>query len=113
MPGMFAGIRSAWRRYRGLTGFRRELATLALALAFGLFAMPPLIWLAGHQTLGDYARSYSGTPTGGPFALWVDFVRGLAGGSLGYWTVLLGPWVIWKWFRISTALVMRPRSRST
>lgn len=110
---MFDGIRRAWRRYRNLTGWRRELATLALALAFGLLVMPPLIWIAGQLTLGDYARDYSGTPTGGPLALWADFFAGLASGSLGYWTVLLGPWVIWKWLRISTGLIFGARRGST
>jgi hypothetical protein len=113
MPGMSAVIRKSWRRYRSLTGLPRELATLALALAFGLLVLPPLIWLAGHLTLGEYARNYSGKPTGGPFALWGDFFRGLASGSLGYWTALLGPWVLWKWLRISSALLYRPRRRST
>jgi hypothetical protein len=113
MPGMFAVIRKSWRRYRGLTGLPRELASLALALAFGLLVLPPMIWLAGHLTLGEYVRSYTGTPVGGPFALWADFFRGLASGSLGYWTALLGPWLLWKWLRISSALLSRPRSRST
>lgn len=113
MPGMPASIRSAWRRYRNLPRWQREFATLGLALAVGLIVLPPLIWIAGHLTLGDYARSYTGTPTGGPFALWGDFLRGLAAGSLGYWTALLGPYVLWKWLRISVAVIAGPRRRST
>jgi hypothetical protein len=109
MPGMFAGIRKAWRGYRAARGFSRELTTLALALAFGLFVLPPLIWLAGHLTLGEYARSYSGTSTGGVLALWIDYLNGLVSGSLGYWTALLGPWVLLKWLHISRWLIFGPR----
>jgi hypothetical protein len=52
-------------------------------------------------------RTPSGTPTGGPLALWVDYVRGLASASLGYWTVLLGPYVILLALRISRGLLKR------
>ncbi|MDR2214905.1 MAG: hypothetical protein LBE59_03575 [Nevskiaceae bacterium] len=104
---MLAGISKAWRTYRASTGLGHELTTLALMLLVGLFVLPPLIWLAGHLTLGDYTRSYAGTPTGGPLALWIDFLRGLAAGSVGYWLVLLGPWVLLKWLQIAWAVIAR------
>ncbi|MGC4028081.1 MAG: hypothetical protein QM696_04310 [Steroidobacteraceae bacterium] len=87
-------ILKAWQHYRSLTGLRYELATLGLCLAASLVLLPIVIWLAGQFFLGDYVRSPSGAPTGGPFALWVDYLRGLAQGSLGYWITLLGPWLL-------------------
>ena len=107
MPGMLARIRKAWRGYNRLTGLSRELATLGLMLAVGLFLLPPLIWLAGSYFLGDYARSPAGTPTGGMLALWIDFLRGLGSGSLGYWIALLGPYATLKWLRFTGPLLRR------
>lgn len=94
MPAMSNPIRNAWQAYLSLTGARRELATLGLCLAVGLILLPVVIWLAGHFFLGEYLRDPSGTPTGGPLALWIDYLKGLAQGSLGYWTALLGPWLL-------------------
>jgi len=37
------------------------------------------------MTLGDYTH-------GGLFALWGDYLRGLAGGELAFWIMLLGPY---------------------
>lgn len=91
---MLEPIRNAWNRYRSLRGVPRELVTLGLCLAVALFILPLVIWGAGQVFLGDYVRDPSGTPTGGPVALWIDYLRGLAQGSLGYWLVLLGPWLI-------------------
>jgi hypothetical protein len=71
-------IGRAWSKYRRLRGAQRELAMLGLSLAFALFVLPVIIWIAGKIFLGDYTRSPSGTPTGGPLALWVDYLRGLA-----------------------------------
>ena len=107
MPGMRDRIRKAWRGYRGLKGLRRELATLGLGLAAGLILLPPLIYLAGSIFLGDYIRSPSGSPVGGVFALWYDYLRGLFSGSMGYWIALLGPYVLLKWLRISGTFVRR------
>jgi len=60
---------------------------LAILLAFGLFGVPLLIWAVGRGVLGPYAD-------GGPFALLVDFFNGLKSGSLVYWSVAFGPYVI-------------------
>jgi hypothetical protein len=94
MPAMLEPIRNAWTRYCSLRGVPRELVTLGLCLAVALFILPLIIWAAGQAFLGEYVRDPSGTPTGGPLALWIDFLRGLAQGSLGYWLALLGPWLI-------------------
>ena len=94
MPAMLEPIRNAWKSYRALDGVPRELATLGLCLAVALFILPLVIWGAGQVFLGDYVRDPSGMPTGGPLALWIDFLRGLAQGSFGYWLALLGPWLV-------------------
>jgi hypothetical protein len=107
MPGVSNPIGRAWRGYRRLKGVRREFALLGLMLAFALFILPVLIWFAGKFFLGEYVRSPSGAPTGGPVALWVDYLRGLASGSLGYWTVLVGPYVILLALRICRGLLKR------
>ena len=91
---MSTAIRKAWRSYQGLSGAPREFATLALALLIGLLVLPFVIWAAGQVALGDYVRDPSGLPVGGPFALWVDFLRGLAQGSTGYWVAVLGPYLL-------------------
>jgi hypothetical protein len=107
MPGVSNPIGRAWRGYRRAKGARREFALLGLMLAFALFILPVLIWFAGKFFLGEYVRSPSGAPTGGPVALWVDYLRGLASGSLGYWTVLVGPYVILLALRICRGLLKR------
>jgi hypothetical protein len=66
---------------------RRELMILVILLACGLFLIPLLIWAVGRGVLGPYAD-------GGPFALLVDFFTGLKSGSLVYWSVAFGPYVI-------------------
>jgi hypothetical protein len=107
MPGVSNTIGRAWTGYRRLKGARREIALLGLMLAFSLLILPVLIWFAGKFFLGEYVRTPSGAPTGGPLALWVDYLRGLVSGSLGYWTVLVGPYVILLALRISRGLSKR------
>ena len=107
MPGVSNPIGRAWSGYRRLRGAKREFALLAMMLAFSLFILPLLIWCAGKLTLGEYVRTPTGAPTGGPLALWVDYLGGLASGSLGYWTVLLGPYVILMALRLSRDLLKR------
>lgn len=78
---------------------------LALALLVGAIVMPLLIWSAGSLVLGPYARDPAGTRTGGPFALLADFFHGLGSGSLGYWIVLLGPYVTYLALRLGRHLL--------
>lgn len=69
------------------TRARRELMIFVILLACGLFIMPLLIWVVGRSALGPYTD-------GGPFALLVDFFNGLKSGSLVYWCVAFGPYVL-------------------
>jgi hypothetical protein len=96
-------IRQSWNRYRALPPVPRELVTLALCLVFALTVLPLLIWSAGQTFLGEYLRDPSGGRTGGPFALVLDYVRGIASGSLSHWIALLGPYVLLLVLRIFRA----------
>jgi hypothetical protein len=82
-------LRGFWLRYRGMNGVGRELLTIILCVALGLVVMPCLIFAVGRLVLGSYAH-------GGVFALWHDFLAGLAAGSEAYWFIALGPYLaVW------------------
>lgn len=87
----------------------RELITLLLMLLVALTLLPLAIWGAGQIFLGDYLRTpvdpATGTShTGGPLALLVDYVGGLAAGSPGHWLVFLGPYLLLLAFRGGRAI---------
>jgi hypothetical protein len=65
----------------------RELATAAICLLAGLLVMPCMIWILGRMSLGAYEH-------GGVFALWRDFLGGLAAGSEAFWFVLCAPYLL-------------------
>ncbi len=66
---------------------RREGLILAGALAFGVLAVPPLLWLAGAHALGPYAGGGMGDLVG-------SFFRGLEGLSLAFWAIALVPYLV-------------------
>lgn len=68
---------------------RRELIIYGSALLLGLVLMPFLIWFAGNRFLGPYTHGQN--THAGPFALFADFMVGLAHGSAVFWSVALGP----------------------
>lgn len=72
-----------------LSAVQRELLLLGAFLLFGLLAMPFLIWLGGNRVLGPY--THGDNPHAGPWALFADYVVGLAHGSAVFWAVALGP----------------------
>jgi hypothetical protein len=82
---------------------RRELIIYGAALAFGLIAMPLLIWIAGNRVLGPYTHGQS--THAGPLALVADFFVGLYHGSAVFWAVALGPAVLLLLLRLFIALV--------
>jgi hypothetical protein len=84
-----------------LASLRRELLVLATALAFGVLLMPPLLWLGGPRALGPYAG-------GGIGAIVASFFRGLASGSLGFWIVAVGPYLVVTTIRALFAMVRFP-----
>lgn len=96
-----------WQRFRALPRLQRELATLGLMLLLALTLLPVAIWVAGQFFLGDYVRDPSGSPTGGFWAFWVDYLGGILSGSPGYWVAFLGPWVLLMAGRAAAALTRR------
>jgi hypothetical protein len=79
----------ARQSFERLSRVRRELVVAGLAFAVGLLAMPFLIWLGGSRVLGPY--THGDNPKAGPWALFADYVVGLAHGSAVFWFVALGP----------------------
>ena len=60
---------------------------LLAALAFGVLALPYLVYLTGTTLLGSYAA-------GGALGFYGDFARGLATLRWYSWTIALGPMAI-------------------
>jgi hypothetical protein len=81
-----------------LASLRRELIMLVAALAFGVLAVPPLLWLAGPRALGPY-------PGGGIGSMITNFFGGLASGSFGFWTVAVAPYILLIVVRVLFAIV--------
>jgi len=79
--------RRFWQLGRGARGLRNELVTLAICLGIGIIVMPCLIFAVGRIALGAYAH-------GSLFALWRDFLAGLAAGSQAVWFIALGPYLL-------------------
>jgi hypothetical protein len=80
-------LRRMWEHYRGAQGVVRELLTVALCLGIGVLVMPCLIFAVGRLILGPYAN-------GNLFALWRDFIAGLASGFAAPWFIALGPYLL-------------------
>ena len=66
---------------------RRELILFLALVACGLVLVPLLVWVVGQAVLGPYAN-------GNAAALLRDFFAGLKSGSLLYWAIVFGPYVI-------------------
>lgn len=63
---------------------KRDTTWTILALAFGLFAVPPLVHLVGERTLGPYSE-------GGRRAFLADFYRDLLTLEPATLAIALGP----------------------
>jgi len=91
-PGPLERLRRVPGSFAALSRTQRELIALGAAIAFGVLVMPLLIWLAGNRALGPY--THGDNLRGGPWALFADYVVGLAHGSAIFWLVALGPAVL-------------------
>ena len=71
----------------GAANWQREVAIAAALLAFGLLALPFVVYVVGQQMLGEYGDGL------GPFALaeniWVD----LLSFRLAAWVLVLSPYL--------------------
>jgi hypothetical protein len=74
-------------RMRTASRGERELWFAGCAIAFGLFVLPFLIYLAGKTTLGPHEQ-------GGLGAYLLDFLKGLVRPHAAYWLIVLGPYLI-------------------
>jgi hypothetical protein len=109
-PSLQAPDSPASERYSA--GVRRELLFSGIALACGLILMPVLIWLVGNRVLGPYTHGQE--PGAGPMRLLGDFYVGLGHGSVIFWSVALGPYVLLWFVRILYALLRSaPRSSTS
>lgn len=88
-PEPQARPRRSWPSFAHLSRTQRELIVAGVALGAGLLVMPFLIWLGGNRVLGPY--THGDNPGAGPWALFADYVVGLAHGSAVFWVVALGP----------------------
>lgn len=84
-----ARLLQPWHSFAGLPRAQRELIVAGAALGVGILVMPFLIWAAGNRVLGPY--THGDNPRAGPWALFADYVVGLAHGSAVFWVVALGP----------------------
>ena len=82
-------VRGPLGRWRRLPGWQRAAGVYGLALLFGVFVLPLLIWVAGNRFLGPYVHGQN--PHAGPGALLGDFLLALAHGSAVFWGVALAP----------------------
>ena len=73
---------------------RRELVILGIALACGLIVIPLLIWVVGNRILGPYVHTQDPTAGTGPMRLLADFFSGLGHGSIIFWCVVAGPYIL-------------------
>jgi hypothetical protein len=96
-------LRRMARYYRGARGLWRELLAAAICLAVGIVLMPCLIFAVGRLALGPYAR-------GNLFALWHDFLQGLAAGSQANWFIAVGPYLLLWLLRGARRLLQRAPS---
>jgi len=105
MPSVAKLISKTHQAWKQQQGFGREIANLIAAAAFGLLVLPPVIWIGGRIVLGEYIRDPLNPEAGGPFALWIDYIKGLAEGSQGYWLAFLGAWLVYLSVRLSRHLL--------
>ncbi len=73
-------------------GPKREAAILVIGVAAGALVLPSLIYLCGIAFLGRF----DGSGLGRTYA---TVLFGLAQGSLASWCVVLGPYVLFQFFR--------------
>src|SRR2546423_15467852 len=79
---------------------RRELIILGIALACVFIVVPLLIWVVGNRILVPYVHTLDPTAGTGPMRLIADFFGGLTHGSIIFWCVVIGPYVLLTLIRI-------------
>jgi multisubunit Na+/H+ antiporter MnhB subunit len=77
-----------------LATLRRELLVFGISLVCGLIVIPLLIWVVGNRILGTYVHTQDPTAGTGPMRLLADFFTGLTHGSIIFWCVAAGPYIL-------------------
>jgi hypothetical protein len=85
---------------------RRELLFLAIALVCGFVLVPLAIWMVGNRILGPYTHGVE--PAGGFMRLLGDFFQGLTHGSVIFWCVGLGPYLLFCFIRLFWGVIRFP-----
>ncbi len=126
MPAPTAGI---WIHWRAMTAphsavpdlapptpvrspgarLRLELIILGISIVCGLVLMPFLIWLVGNRLLGPYTHGQDASAGTGPLRLLADYFSGLGHGSVMFWCVAVGPYLIVLFIRLLYRLLRSPR----
>jgi len=88
---------------------RRELLIFGIAVVTGLLILPLLIWVVGNRILGPYTHTQDPTAGTGPARLLADYFTGLAHGSVIFWCVALGPYILLTVVRALWALLRSGR----
>ena len=88
---------------------RRELLILGIVLVMGFVLVPLAIWAVGNRILGPYTHLQDPTAGTGPMRLLADFYSGLAHGSVVFWWVGFGPYVLVWVVRLIYAFIRRSR----
>ena len=87
---------------------RRELIILGVALLCGFLLVPLATWAVGNRILGPYTHLQDPTAGTGPMRLLADYYDGLAHGSVVFWWVGFGPYVLVWLVRVTWMLLRRP-----
>jgi hypothetical protein len=86
-----------------LPRWKRELLIALLALAFGLFALPPAIYWVGQNLIGDYA------PDAGLWALTERIWGDLIDLEPAAWALVLAPSAVVQLARIARRIARTPK----
>lgn len=109
MPGVGKSkVKDAGRSADSGAGVLRfEVQALLWSLAIGVVVLPVAIWVCGRLVIGDYVRDPLTGSTGGVLTLLMDFMAGLAAGSLSHWIVAAGPYALLLAWRLLGRLLQR------
>ena len=92
---------------------RRELIFLGIAVAAGFLLIPLAIWLVGNRVLGPYTHAQDPTAGVGPARLLADYYAGLTHGSVIFWCVALGPYLLISFVRLFWGVIRHKPLSST
>lgn len=78
--------------------WKSELVVFAVLFAFGLLALPALVYLVGLEVVGAYEGP------DGIWSLYAAILAALARGAIAAWLLVLSPYVVIQLLRVLAAL---------